>query len=97
MGNKEIGKKTSSPRRLGGTLAPALMSIVTAAEAAGWLVRREDYFVELRRPASAAGAYTSYQINSRWWCLDLTPQAAGHQGQSFRVTAPSLRALLGKC
>jgi hypothetical protein len=92
---KVIVGKNSSPRRLGGTLAPGLLNIVTAAEAAGWSVRRDELFVELFKPASEAGACAGYQINSRWWCHALPPTGKRYEDRAFRVTAPSLMRLLG--
>ena len=95
MENQVIGAINSNPRRLGGTLAPGLMSIVAAAEAAGWSVRRDNSFVELLNPALDASACVGYRINSRWWCRALPASAAKYQSQSFRVTAPTLMKLLG--
>lgn len=71
------------------TLAPGLRTIIDAAEAAGWSVKRGDSSVELGKPASAPEAPAGYTVNSKWWCK---PQGAA---KSFHVTAPDLLQLLG--
>jgi hypothetical protein len=71
------------------TLAPGLSTIIDAAEAAGWSVKRGDSSVELVKPFSQPEAPAGYTINSKWWCK---PQGAT---KSFRVTAPDLLQLLG--
>src|SRR4051794_29180824 len=43
-------------------LAPGLSSIVDAAEAAGWSVRREDSFVELVKPSGRPDAQIGYAV-----------------------------------
>lgn len=75
------------------SLAPGLSSIVEAAKAAGWSVRRAESFVELIKPSSQPEAQIGYQINSKWWCRDLL--GAPGSSKAFRVTAPTLIKLLG--
>jgi hypothetical protein len=72
-------------------LAPGLLSIVDAAEAAGWSVRREASFVELVKPSGGPDAQIGYAVNSKWWCRGL----GSCNSKSFRVTAPTLLQLLG--
>jgi hypothetical protein len=72
------------------TLAPGLSSIIEAAEAAGWSVKRGDSSVELVKPANRAETQVGYAINSKWWCKPLGDRAC----KSFRVTASSLVQLL---
>lgn len=72
------------------TLAPGLSTIIDAAEAAGWSVKRGDSSVELVKADSRPEAPIGYEVNSKWWCKDL-----GQAGKSFRVTAPDLLQLLG--
>jgi len=72
-------------------LAPGLSSIVDAAEAAGWSVKREPSFVELVKPAGQPDALIGYAVNSKWWCKGLGPSYS----KSFRVTALTLLELLG--
>ncbi len=72
-------------------LAPGLLSIIDAAEKAGWSIKPGGSFAELTKPASGLDKPTAYTINSKWWCRDL-----GQTGsRSFRVTAPTLIELLG--
>jgi hypothetical protein len=73
--------------------APGLWGIITAAEAAGWSVRRAESFVELFKPNVQPAKPVGYQINSKWWCRDVL--GARELGKSYRVTAPTLRELLG--
>jgi hypothetical protein len=72
-------------------LAPGLSSIVDAAEAAGWSVRRGASFVELVKPSGRPDALIGYAVNSKWWCRGL----GQGNSKSFRVTAPTLLELLG--
>lgn len=74
------------------SLAPGLRSIITEAEAAGWVVRRDGAVVELVKLTERAEASVGYQINGKWWCRDL--RAAGST-KAFRVTAKTLIELLG--
>jgi hypothetical protein len=73
-------------------LAPGLARIIDAAEAAGWSVTRAQSQVDLLKPAGRPEAPEGYQINSRWWCRDLS---ATPETRAFRVTAPDLYRLLG--
>lgn len=95
MRKKVAFPKQSILRRQGGSLAPGLLFIVATAEAAGWLIRQEDSFVELLKPPGSTAVYLGYQINSRWWCRGLSCSATEQQSKAFRVTAPILRGLLG--
>ena len=95
MHRQIVGSKGLSHRQHVGSLAPGLLNIVEAAEAAGWSVRRAESFVELFKPAGQAGACAGYQINSKWWCRGLPFPTAANPGKAFRVTAPILIKLLG--
>lgn len=78
--------------KAGSRLAPGLARIIDAAEAAGWSVTRAPSQVDLVKPAGRPEAPEGYQINSRWWCRDLS---ATPETKAFRVTAPALYKLLG--
>jgi hypothetical protein len=72
-------------------LASGLCTIIDAAEAAGWSVKRGNSSVELVKPVSRPEAPIGYAINSKWWCKHLRHGT----GKSFRVTAPDLLQLRG--
>jgi hypothetical protein len=74
------------------TLAIGLQKIIFAAEAQGWSVRHNGAVAELAKHCSEKQATRKYAVNSKWWCLDLTPNHPNNK--SFRVTGASLIALL---